>query len=200
MSSAPTRQGTSFPAGGFAQPAAAPATPTPTSFRKSRREKTSESDMGARALVVADQAVHLRGIDWVVEVLAVTRDAPAHLERAVLVDDVHRLHGPVAILALEAGEHVALVVELHVVGQVVHLDPRDPLATLEVARQLDDVGLVRHRDLVAAHARAHRRDVRPRRLPRAVMAVAAGHVELARVELVAERDRLDRTLAGADLD
>src|SRR5262245_57021620 len=66
------------------QPVAAPATPRPSSFRKSRRGKTTDSDM--RPLVVTRHAVE-RGRELrVVDVLAVAADAPAHLERGVLVD------------------------------------------------------------------------------------------------------------------
>src|SRR5690242_10355027 len=140
MSSGATRYGSSVSAGGFAQPAAAPATPMPTSFRKSRRLKTTGSDMALS--VVTHQAVHRRRVIGVVEVLPVAGDAPAHLERAVLVDAVHRLHRAVALLALEAGLDVTLVVELHVVGQPVHLDPRDLLAAVGVAGQLHDLGAI----------------------------------------------------------
>src|SRR5690349_17793324 len=113
MSSGATRYGISFSAGGFAQPAVTPATPMPTSFRKSRRSNTTWSSF---MLVVAHQAVHRRREVGVVEVLAVAGHAPAHLERAVLVDAVHLLHLAVALLAREPRAHVTLVVELHVIG------------------------------------------------------------------------------------
>src|SRR5438034_9260325 len=122
MSSGAIRYGISLSAGGAAHPAAAPATPTPTSFRKSRRSKTTESDM--TPLVVTDQAVHAGREVGVVQVLAMAGHAPAHLERAVLIHAVHLLHRPVAFLAGQSGAHVPLVIELHVVRQVVDLDPR----------------------------------------------------------------------------
>src|SRR5262245_208104 len=156
MSSGATRYGISFSAGGFAQPAAAPATPTPTSFRKSRRSNTTRSSLMS---VVTHQAVHRRREVRVVQVLPVTAHAPAHLERAVLVDVLHLLHRAMAFLAGEAGAHVTLVIELHVVGQVVDLHPRDLLTAVGVARELHDLGLVGGHEPVAAHARAHRGDI-----------------------------------------
>src|SRR5215470_13137603 len=177
----------SFSAGGLPQPLSAPATPMPASFRKSRRVKTTDSLMLARSRsVMADQAVHRRRPRGIVEVLAVAAHAPAHLERRILVDDLHLLDRTVALLTGEARLHVTFVVELHVVGQAIDLDPGDLLAALEVTRELLDLGPVRHRDLVAAHARAHRRQVGHRRLLRAVMTIETVHLELAGVERMTE--------------
>src|SRR5262245_65915675 len=102
MSSGATRYGISFSAGGFAQPAAAPATPTPTSFRKSRRSNTTRSSLMS---VVTHQAVHRRREVRVVQVLPVTAHAPSHLERALMVDVRDLLHRAMSLLA---GEAVAL--------------------------------------------------------------------------------------------
>src|SRR5262245_2295274 len=170
MSSGAIRYGISFSAGGLAQPTVAPATPTPTSFRKSRRSNTTRSSFMS---VVADQAVHGRREVRIVEILPVAAHAPAHLERAVLVDAVHLLHRAVALLTGEPRTHVALVVELHVVGQVVDLDPRDLLAALLVARELHDLGPVVGDEPVASHAGAHGGDVGPLGVRRAVVAVLA---------------------------
>src|SRR5260221_7595218 len=148
MSSGAIRYGISFSAGGAAQPAVMPATPTPTSFRKSRRGMTIGSDMAP--LVVAGQTVHGGWKVRIVEVLAVAADAPAHLERAVLVDAVHRLHRAVALLAGDARAHVALVIQLHVVGQIVDLDPRHLLAPAEETGELLDLALVGGHDLFTA--------------------------------------------------
>src|SRR5215831_4885882 len=139
MSSGATRYGISFSAGGLAQPAVTPATPMPTSFRKSRRSNTTVSSFMS---VVTGDAVHRRRVVGVVEVLAVAADAPAHLERAVLVHVIHLLHRAVALLARESRAHVALVVELHVVRQVVDHDPRHLLAAVGVGGELLDLGLV----------------------------------------------------------
>src|ERR1043166_9568304 len=196
MSAGAIRYGISFSAGGAAPPAVTPATPTPTSFRKSRRGMPTGSDMGP--LVVAHQTVHGRWKVRVVEVLAVAADAPAHLERAVLVDAVHRLHRAVALLAGDTRAHVALVVELHVVGEVVDLDPRHLLAPVEVPGELLDLGLVGGHDLVAAHAGADGRDVRPLRVGGAVVAIFTVQIGRARVDLVAEVDGLNRTLGRAE--
>src|SRR6185436_18809582 len=169
VSSGATRYGISF-SGGAAQPAvAAPASPTPTSLRKSLLSKTTPSLIGP--LVVAHQAVHARRVRGVVEILAVAGHTPPHLERRVLVDHRHLLHRTVAGLARDAGLDVALVVVLHVGRQLVDLDPRNLLTAIEEAGQLLDLGTVAGGDLVAAHARAHRRQVRDRGLLGAVVAV-----------------------------
>src|SRR5258707_283471 len=93
MSCWAARYGMSLLAGVWAQPAAVPASPMPTSFRKSRRLKVKSSLIG-RSSVVTRQTVHARREVRVVQILAMATDAPAHLERGVLVDDVHLLHGP----------------------------------------------------------------------------------------------------------
>src|SRR5690349_9060104 len=181
MSSGATRYGISLSAGGFAQPAAAPAAPMPTSLRKSRLVKTKSL---IAFLVVTHDAVHRRGMRGVVQVLAVAAHAPPHLERRILVDHGHLLHRAVAVLAREAGEHVALVVELHVVGKPIDLDPGNLLAAVEIGGELLDLGAIRDRDLVAPHAGADRRQVRDRGLLRAVVAVQAVHAQLAGVDLM----------------
>src|SRR5439155_1734579 len=112
MSVGATRYGISFSAGGEAQPDAAPATPMPTSFRKSRRSKMIDSLIAL--LVVTGDAVHGGRVLRVVEMLPVTAHAPAHLERRILVHLLHGLHRAVAFRALDPLLHVALVVELHV--------------------------------------------------------------------------------------
>src|SRR5262245_58490520 len=138
MSLGATRYGMSLSVDGPEQPAAAPATPMPSSFRKSRRSKTTCSDTRS-PLMVTDHAVHAGREVRIVEVLAVTGDAPAHAQRRILVHDRHGLHRAVAVLAADPGLHVALVVELHVRRQRVHLDPRHLLAAVRVAGELDDL-------------------------------------------------------------
>src|SRR5262245_50979654 len=189
----------SFSAGGDAHPEAAPATPMPTSFRKSRRLNVTESDT-PWLLVVADHAIHAGRMLGVIEVLPVTAHAPTHLQRGILVNDRHLLHRPMAGLAGDSGFHVSLVVELHVVGQPIDLDPRHLLTLVVVASELLDLGLVHRRDLVATHAGPDRRDVRDRRLLRAGMTVETGHLQLTRVDLVTEVDGLRRSVLLSELD
>src|SRR3989304_2336170 len=55
--------------------------------------------------------------------LVVTVQAPAHLQRSKLVDLVHRLHRPVALLAAHAGAHVALMREGNEVRHAVDSNP-----------------------------------------------------------------------------
>ena len=58
-----------------------------------------------------------------------------HLERRILVDDVHRLDRAVTGLALDLGLHVTLVVELHEIGEAVDLDPGDLFLAVPVPRE-----------------------------------------------------------------
>src|SRR5262249_37492431 len=189
MSVGATRYGIHFSVGGEAQPDAAPATPMPTSFRKSRRSKTIRA-LIASLLVVTDDAIHRGRVLRVVHVLPVAGDAPAHLERRILVHDLHGLDRPVTVLALDPGPDVPLVVELDVRRELVDLDPRHLLAALEVAGELDDLRPVGARQLVAAHAGADRRKVGDRRLVGAVVTVEAVHAEGVGMDLMAEMDRL----------
>src|SRR5438046_3185943 len=159
MSSGGTRYGISFSAG-CAHPAT-PMPPRPTSLRKSLRLNVTESVMGF--LVMTRQAIHRRRVLGVVEPLAMTLEAPSHLERRVLIHHVHLLNRAMAGLALDAGANVALVIELHVVRQPVDLDPRRRLTAVVIGRELLDLGPVDGGDLVAAHARAGGGNVGDRR-------------------------------------
>src|SRR5437773_2424476 len=118
----------SLSVGGDAHPAVAPATPTPTSFKKSRRVNTTLSLIPFPRSVVANHAVHGRREHRVVELFPVTAQAPAHLERRVLIHHRHVLDRAMAGLAFDARLDVALVIELDVVGEPVDFDPRHLLA------------------------------------------------------------------------
>src|SRR5467141_2862121 len=176
--------------GCWAQPLSAPAAPMPASLRKSRRLKTTPSLMVSS--MVTRQAVRDGRVLAVAAVLtlAVAADAPTHLERRVLVDHGHLLDRAVTLLARDPRAHVALVVELDVLGQRVHRYPRNGLPAIPELGQLLDLGPVRDRHLVASHADAHRRDVRHRRLLGPVVAIEAVHAELSGVKIVRELDRL----------
>src|SRR6266511_2441404 len=119
-----------------------------------------------------------------------------------VVDDVlsrlrvHLLHGldaAVARLAHEPRLDVFLVRELRVLRNPEHADPRYGLLLFPEAVELLHllVALGGH-DLVAAHALFHRRNPRIAAAPRIGVAVLAGDLIGARVNDVAEEDRLYR--------
>src|SRR5437773_7417665 len=56
---------------------------------------------------------------------SVAIDAPTHRQRCVLAYALHRFNRPVTRAALDAVEHVLAVVEVHEVGERVHLGPPD---------------------------------------------------------------------------
>src|SRR5262245_50619528 len=150
----------------LAQPSARPAPPTPTSFKKSRR-LIPEVTISSRSIVltslpVAGVTVDAGGELRVVHVRLVAGNAPAHLQRRILVHPVHLLDRAVAGLALEARPHVPLVVEIGVIRQAVHAHPRNRDALGVVIEQLGDLALIlRSRtghELVAVHAGRHGRD------------------------------------------
>src|SRR6516225_1137423 len=144
MSLGAIRYGISRSVGRSAQPLSAAAAPTPASLRKSRRLKTTGSLMREPRLVMACESVHDGGILAVggVLLLPVTADAPPHLERRILVHHRHLLDRAVALLAADPAQHVALVVELDVLRQVVDRHPGNRLAAVSVLGQLLDLGPV----------------------------------------------------------
>src|SRR5262245_8008347 len=186
--------------------AAAPAV-SPAIFKKSRRS-ISGIFVSLAALVVTGDAVVGR------PALQMALHAPAHLElrrgqeeaalrEAGLRHEVHALHVlhlAVALLARDAGLHVAHVLELHEVGHPVDPHPGDRVALLVVLVDLRDLlgGAGRAaflHVLVTAHAD---RDRGHRRIPAALgrtVAVQARDAEVsvgdgAGVDLVVELDRL----------
>ena len=100
--------------------------------------------------------------------------------------------GPWQRLALDARLHVAVVLELHVLGKAMDLHPLDRLLLVPVLLERLDAFEVADRELrVAAHAQLDRRDARGPGLVRAGVAVQAVDLVLAGVVRVAEGDRLD---------
>ena len=93
--------------------------------------------------------------------LAVTVDAPAHVERVLRLHHVHRVDLAMTLAAVEPELEVWLVTELNVVGQVVNLDPSDRLAGLPCLLNLGDLRARARR----GHPTSQSRLVRRRRLP-----------------------------------
>src|ERR671925_2064294 len=101
-------------------PIAAVAAPVaPRTLRNSRRRTPFGPELSVIQVfsIVTGAAVVARPPRRV-DVPHVAGDAPAHVERCVLVDAVHLLHLAVAGLACDAGVDVPHVRELHVVGNL----------------------------------------------------------------------------------
>lgn len=60
--------------------------------------------------------------------IAMTIQAPAHAQGFHLADFFHLIHATVAGDAAHPPGHMGTMVELHVIGEVMHFDPRDPLS------------------------------------------------------------------------
>src|SRR5204863_5456817 len=113
------------------------------------------SAVGLRRVVTGGAPPFLR-----VVAVDVTLHTPAHVQRRVLIDAIHRLDRTMTCLARDTGIDVAEVREAHVLRHFVDAYPRHRLAAwlpeLVVVRELLDLGTVAAHDEVAAHARLHR--------------------------------------------
>ena len=121
--------------------------------------------------------------------------APRHAERLFLFHHFHLPDVPVTADATDPGVQMGGMAEIDVVGEIMHPDPFDRGAGRETL--LHDLELVTRplHDLVAVDAGLRGGDVGHRRLFDPGMAVAAVHSEITGVHLVAEGNRLDRTIA-----
>src|SRR5262249_32020819 len=147
--------------------------------------------------VVADHAVE-RSLP-----LGVTGHTPAHRQGGHLGELRHRLYLPVALLAGQPYLDMALVRKVHDPGDLVDTGPLDWLPVLpEGAELLDfllELGVFRGDDLVTAHAPLDGGKAGERGTARVGVAVLAVDLELTRVNLVAEQDRLLRALGDGRL-
>lgn len=139
--------------------------------------------------------------------MAMAVDAPGHRLIFVLVNNVHLVDPTVAGHTRDTSRDVGRVIEIDVVGQAVNANPVDRLAGppalvdgLELGAgrvdgRVDRRTAGRHR-AVAIDASGRGRDGGVSRLIDRIVAIAAVHLELAGVDGVAERDRLDRLVTG----
>jgi len=109
---------------------------------------------------------------------------------------VHFLNRAMTILAGHPAGNVTLVGKTHIVGEIVDLDPLDRFVLIELLGDFLDEGLVRRDQLVAAHTGVRWGNARNRRAPGRGVAIFAGDFLIARVQLVAKRDRLRRLKAS----
>ena len=90
--------------------------------------------------------------------LAVALQAPAHGEWRKLLDPVHGLHRPVALLASDTGKHVLAVIEINKIRKVVDLHPADRALPLDRFLQFFDLDGLLFQNAMAVHADACRGD------------------------------------------
>ncbi len=118
--------------------------------------------------------------------------APAHGEWDHLPDSVHGFYRTMAFLAGDAILDVAFMRKSHVPGQPVNPNPGYRLSLVPERFELLDFGFISRRDLMAAHAYAHRGDSGNRRPVGIPMAKQARQLVLPGVDAVAVGDRLLR--------
>src|SRR5262249_4343877 len=97
---------------------------------------------------------------------------------------MHRLDRPVAPLASDARKDMLAVIEVHKIGEVVDLDPSDrPLLLNSLLELLDFDGLLLQ-EVVTVHANPGRRNSRVAAGSRCVVAIQAGNLAIACMNLV----------------
>jgi len=124
-----------------------------------------------------------------------TIETPPHAQGLALSELFHGGDVTVASGAVDGGADVDRMVEERVVRKTVHPDPSNGLARLGAdAKGLERLTIARYQG-VAVHARLSGRKRRDGRNLDAGMTVAAVDLELARVQSMAERNRLMRHVA-----
>ena len=134
--------------------------------------------------------------------IAVAIEAEGHVEGLLLADDDLLVDATVALDAADAAVHVHGVVEVDVVGHLVHLDPADRFAGLHALLDERQRGAVGLHLAVAVPAGVRRGHVRVARLVHVVVAIAAVETEdriRAGVEGVVEGDGLIRRVSDVQI-
>ena len=129
--------------------------------------------------------------------VAVTVQAPLHLERGMLRDERHTVHSPMTDLAAHALVDVDAVVEIDEIGEIVHSRPVDGLVGTETGAHRFQRGTGAPNLRVAVHAGLGGRDVGEAGGFDGRVAIPAIDTESADVVRVAERNRLLTRLVGA---
>src|SRR6266511_1300459 len=178
-----------------AESVAAPAPVTPSTLRNRLRSIPSVIALGL-PLVVAHGAVATHFVPLV------TPHAPSHAQRRDLIHRRHALDVAVAGTARLGAERldVALVRDMHEAGQRVAADPLGRLPLAPGVADFLDLRLVGGSgaadELVAADAGLQCGNPRFARYRYGGVAVQAGDLILARVDVVTKEDRLARTWQG----
>src|SRR5438552_15406876 len=151
-------------------------------------ESLSELELIPGRLVV--DAEHLRPGTDVPFGMAMTVDAPFHLQRLLLPHQRHPIHRPVTRRAADALVHVNTVVEIDEIRQIVATGPLNRLICAETLPDRLEKRTVRKDLRVTVHAGARCRNAGERRVLDRRMTVAAVDSVPGDVALVAELDRL----------
>lgn len=122
--------------------------------------------------------------------IAMTLDAPLHIQRSYLISQRHQVNAPVTGRAPDALVHMNAVIEISEVGQVVHARPLDRLPRSPAFAHRLEVGAVRPNLRVTIHACFRRRYAGKSQLLDGRMTVAAIDGIIADVVLVAELNGL----------
>jgi len=125
-------------------------------------------------------------------ILPVTGDAVPHVQSSGLVDSFHTFHWPMTGLALNAFEHVGLVAEIYKVRHIVYSNPLEGMTGFIFLPQLDNMCFAGSYDIMAPHADIHGRHRGMRRSLGIGVTVQAGNFIVARVNFMAEGNRLNR--------
>ena len=134
--------------------------------------------------------------------IAVAIETEGHVEGLLLADDDLLVDATVALDAADAAVHVHGVVEVDVVGHLVHLDPADRFTGLDALLDERQRGAVALHLAVAVPAGVRRGDVRVARLVHVVVAIAAIETEdriRTGVEGVVEGDGLIRRVSDVQI-
>src|SRR6266545_1861071 len=178
-----------------AERVAAPVPVTPSTLRNRLRSIPSVIALGL-PLVVAHGAVATHFV------LHVTPDAPSHAQRGDLIDLRHALDVAVTGTARLGAERldVALVGEMHEAGHGVDADPLGRFPLAPGVADLLDLRLVRGcgtaDQLMATDAGLQRGNPRLARHRHRGVAIQAGDLILAGVDVVTKEDRLTGTAEG----
>jgi len=128
-------------------------------------------------------------------ILPVAGNAVPHVQPSILIDLIHCLYWAVAGLALKPSGQVLPVTEIYEGGHLMNPDPFDWTTGFIFLSQLDDIRLACGNHVVASHANIHGRHSSVSGALRIAMAVKAGNLIIAGMDLVAERQGLLRRIS-----
>ena len=123
--------------------------------------------------------------------VAMTVKAEGHAEGLGLVNFVHVVDVAVAFHATDAAVYVDGVVEIDVVREFVNLHPGNGLAGLVTVTNYSELGIVLEHHAVAVHADRTGRNVGIPGFFNGIVAIAAIHAQLVRMNGMGEGDGLD---------
>ena len=129
--------------------------------------------------------------------LAVAGQTLAHVQSFHLSGFSHRLDLAMAGLALDTGSNMGPVLKKHKIRERGDFDPLDRLFLIPMTLEFLNFGLVRCRNLMTAHAALNRWDPGHSGAPGITVAILAGDLKIARVDLMAERNGLPRRIRPA---